>query len=124
MSETKWFQKPTYLLFALALVLSLGIVAVPEAETLWAHPGTIQVDVNDPGCVTGSGQPDPYSVVYCSIQDAITDASPGDSINVAAGIYYENDIRLKDDVQVLGAGAGVTTIDGGGDLTQLCPPMK
>jgi len=110
MSETKWYQKPTYLLFALALVLSLGIVAVPEAEMLWAHPGTIQVDVNDLGCVIGP-QPDPYSVVYCSIQDAIDDASPGDVINVAAGTYDES-ITLESGVQVLGAGADVTIIDG------------
>ena len=110
MSKIKWCQKPIYLLLALALVLSLWIAAVPEAETLWAHPGTIQVDVNDPGCVTGH-QPDPYSVVYCSIQDAIYDALPGDVINVAAGTYDES-ITLEGGVQVLGAGADVTTIDG------------
>jgi hypothetical protein len=104
-------RKAIHILVALALVLSLGIAAVPKAGVLWAHPGTIQVDVNDPGCVTGSGQPDPYSVVYCSIQDAIDDASPGDVINVAAGTYYES-ITLRDGVQVLGAGADVTTIDG------------
>ena len=110
MSETKWCQKPIYLLVALALVLSLGIAAVPQAKILLAYPGTIQVDVNDPGCVIGP-QPDPYSVVYCSIQDAIDDASPGDVINVAAGTYDES-ITLEGGVQVLGAGADVTTIDG------------
>ncbi len=50
---------------------------------------------------------------YATIQEAIDAASPGDTINVAAGTYYEN-ITLKDGVEMLGAGAGVTIIDGGG----------
>ena len=38
-----------------------------------AFAGTINVDINDPACVSGSGQPDPYTVFYCNIQDAIDD---------------------------------------------------
>jgi parallel beta-helix repeat protein len=49
---------------------------------------------------------------YPTIQAAINAASDGDTILVANGTYYEN-ITLKDGVQVRGAGADVTTIDGG-----------
>lgn len=86
---------------------------IDTATVMTKASGIINVDINDPACVSGSGQPDPYSVIYCSIQDATDDASPGDMVQVAAGTYYEN-ITLEDGVQLLGAGADVTTIDGGG----------
>lgn len=50
---------------------------------------------------------------FSKIQDGIDAISGSGTANVAAGFYSEN-ITLKDTVQVLGAGAGVTTIDGGG----------
>ncbi len=40
MSKTKWYAKPVYLLVALALVLSLGIIAVPMAGTVEANADT------------------------------------------------------------------------------------
>jgi hypothetical protein len=68
---------------ALTLVL---LLAAFGAVPVWAD--TITVNVNDGGCVA-SPQGDPYSVVYCSIQDAVTDAADGDTINVVAGTYNE-----------------------------------
>jgi len=38
MSKTKWYAKPIYVMFALALVLPLGIVALPMAGTVEASP--------------------------------------------------------------------------------------
>ena len=51
---------------------------------------------------------------FMKIQDAIDAASDRDMVFVYDGTYYEN-INLKDGVQILGAGADVTTIDGGPD---------
>jgi hypothetical protein len=64
-----------------------------------------QVYCDDPYCV-GSGQSDPYSVVYCSIQDAITDATAGDTIEVAAGTYTET-VAVDEQVTLLGANQDV-----------------
>jgi len=50
---------------------------------------------------------------FNSIQAAVDDANDGDTILVAAGTYYEN-IRVfrKEGINLIGAGADVTTIDG------------
>lgn len=48
-----------------------------------------------------------------TIQAALDAASSGDTVIVAAGRYKEN-VRLKEGVILHGAGADVTTIDGGG----------
>jgi len=48
---------------------------------------------------------------FASIRDGI-DAVASGTVHVAAGTYYET-LNLKDGIQVLGAGANVTTIDGG-----------
>jgi parallel beta-helix repeat protein len=77
------------MLLALGLVLSLSLaIAVPVQGATYNVPGD-----------------------YATIQAAITAASSGDTIYVAAGTYNE-DITLKDGVDVLGAGADVTTIHG------------
>ena len=95
---------------ALALVFSLAVAIVPTMPAE-AHPGTIQVDINDPGCVA-SPQGDPYSVVYCDIQDAIDDADADDTIIIAPGTYDEHDITINKSLTIQGAGAGVTSVDG------------
>jgi len=53
MSKTKWYTKPTYLLFALALVLSLSAAAlIPQVAQAQAWPSswiTIDLDPNEDG---------------------------------------------------------------------------
>ena len=82
------------ILVGLVLILAINLLCFP--------PGVIKAAtvINVPG-----DKP--------TIQAAIAAASSGDTVQVAAGTYYEN-ISLRDGVNVLGAGAGVTTIDGGG----------
>jgi parallel beta-helix repeat protein len=53
------------------------------------------------------------SVSYPTINSALAVATAGDTIYVAAGTYNE-DITLENGVDVLGAGANVTTINGTG----------
>ena len=50
---------------------------------------------------------------FATIQAAVNAVDPYDIVHVLAGTYNEN-IILKDGVEVLGAGASVTTIDGTG----------
>ncbi|MBN2186058.1 MAG: hypothetical protein JW732_01240 [Dehalococcoidia bacterium] len=75
---------------ALALVLSMGVMAVSVGSTAEANPGELHV---------GPGQP------YATIQAAINAANDGDVIQVAQGTYYEN----------LHAGSLEATIEGGWD---------
>ena len=93
----------------LAVVLAcLLLLAVTPAVFA---AGTISVD-NTVSCVTGTGQADPYSVVYCTIQDAVSDAVSSDTINVAAGTYAvpaQMDFN-KTDVILAGAGASLTHV--------------
>ncbi|MDY6835751.1 MAG: DUF1565 domain-containing protein [Chloroflexota bacterium] len=51
---------------------------------------------------------------FNSIQDGIDTAHAGDIVQVGAGTYYEN-ITMKSGVEILGAGAGASIINGGGN---------
>ena len=89
---TKWYIKPIYLMFALALVLSMGIVALPMAGTVEA--ATINVPAD-----------------YTTIQAAIDAATAGDTINVAAGTYTEYLHITTDGLTIEGAGIDQSIID-------------
>ena len=52
---------------------------------------------------------------YSSIQNAMDDANPGDTIHVYNGIYYENVIVSKDNIRLIGENKTSTIIDGGGN---------
>jgi hypothetical protein len=49
---------------------------------------------------------------YTKIQNAIDNASDGDTIIVYAGIYYENQITVNKALRIQGAGLATTIIDG------------
>ncbi|TKJ29508.1 MAG: hypothetical protein CEE40_08390 [Chloroflexi bacterium B3_Chlor] len=87
------FRKLLPLVTTLFLMLPLLFaLAAPVSAA-----GTIRVDGDAAGCVNSSGQSNPYGVVYCKIQDAVTDASPGDTIHVypRTGPYTES-VNLSD----------------------------
>ncbi|MFC2018664.1 dockerin type I domain-containing protein [Chloroflexota bacterium] len=98
------------------LVVALIVITAFVGVTLVrAQPSEVWVDDS----WSGSNPGDPVdghtfaANAFVTIQEGINAvASPG-TVHVAAGTYYEN-ITLKDGVEVLGAGADVTTVDGGG----------
>jgi len=121
MSKTKWYARPIYLLIALVLVLSLGIVAAPMAGTAEASPDDWYVDGalgTDGGDPQGTGQ---GALAFATIQYAINDArvADGDTITVAAG-RYEEDIEItKSNLTLKGIGDPPPVIDGGGAVDRV-----
>jgi|GEM_PF-4470441 len=92
-------------------ILGVFVSALLCAPAVWA--GVISVDVNDGACVSGSGQADPYAVVYCSIQDAVDEGVAGDRINIAAGTYNEQ-VRIDKDLTIVGGGSVIIDPNGAG----------
>lgn len=81
------------IVMVLTLFLSMPMIYLPA--TVKADPGTLYV-------------PTP---AYPTISAAIAAASPGDTIMVGPGTYYE-EVDINKAVQLLGSGAGSTFIDG------------
>jgi hypothetical protein len=117
-----WSMARLCALVATALVLCLVLGAAPVGAA-----GTIRVDGDAAGCANSSGQVDPYGVVYCKIQDAVTDAAAGDTIKVypRAGVYNEgvdlSQMEPDGDIALITVDAsgnpkpGTVTVDNPGD---------
>jgi hypothetical protein len=65
----------------------------------------------------------PNGCQYATIDDALAAAHDGDRIKIAAGTY-EGGFTIRRNVSLLGAGAGLTTIDGGGTVATVDPGVS
>jgi len=113
MSGTSLFARPIYWLLILALVLSLAL-AVPVGSKVSAAPSEVWVDDDYCDGCYNDGHTWGYDA-FARIQDGIDKvklALPA-TVHVAAG-NYSGAIVLHPKLQLLGAGADVTTIDGAG----------
>ena len=83
MTVTKWYTRPIYFILALALVLSLGIMAVPMASTVEAAViNEVWVDDTFTTLTPGWGE-----THFDKIQDGITAVAASGTVHVAAGNY-------------------------------------
>jgi hypothetical protein len=97
------------LLLLAALALVAGLMALQNgpaqaATTHWVNDD----DPTPPSVPPGTSCNNPG---YASVQEAVTEADPGDTIRVCAGPYPEN-VTITKSLRVTGDGAGVTTVTG------------
>lgn len=88
-ARAKWHLLSAGLIF---LTLFVNTAAVAHAATLCVKPG------GGGGC-------------YATIAQAVTAASSGDTITIAAGTYTENSIALTKNLTLAGASAATTLVD-------------
>jgi parallel beta-helix repeat protein len=107
-NKMKWLRRAFQTLLAISMAAAMTLTGVDLAN---AQPSNVWVD--DEYC---DGCPNDGhtwgSNAFAKIQDGIDAVASTGSVHVGAGTFIEN-ITLKDGVQVLGAGAELTTIDGG-----------
>lgn len=112
MAKTKWYQKPIYLMVALALLLSLGVVAVPMVGKVGASPdeATFYSTASDGG-LQKSDQP-PYSAVHGapsgtvdagSLRIRIGQSASGSALYIYRGGLFFDTSSLPDDATITSA---------------------
>ncbi|MDP2209753.1 MAG: right-handed parallel beta-helix repeat-containing protein [Bacteroidota bacterium] len=78
---------------------------------VFATPLSVKIYASANAFAVGRGT---FDYPYSTINEAMADALPMDTVIVLPGIYYEN-IRIKPHVYLKGSGAWSTTIEGGND---------
>ena len=87
-----------------------------------ANPVSANIDC-DPWLGAGPIQNQRTGKVYCTIQAAIDDAIPGDTINVGAGTYTEQ-VTINKSLHLIGAGIGSSIIQAPGTLPNSSLPTS
>ena len=88
----------------LVVLVALGAAVAPES----AHAQrTLVVDADGQAVATDCGAATP---AFSTIQAAVNAAAPGDTIFVCPGTYNEQVVVTKNNLTILGAGAGATVL--------------
>ncbi len=99
----KWYRKPVYLLTALALVLSLGVIAVPTTGTVEANTQATEVWVDDDYYDGGYNDGHTWDYdAFDNIQDAIDAVADDGTVHVAEGEYTGFYIVERSGISVVG----------------------
>jgi len=99
----KWYRKPVYLLTALALVLSLGIIALPLAGMVEANTQATEVWVDDDYYDGGYNDGHTWGYdAFDNIQDAIDAVADDGTVHVAAGEYAGFYIVERSGINMIG----------------------
>ncbi len=103
-------------IISLAAILLLIILAAPLSSTQMASAnGGCQFDVwVAPPPLGNDANPGTHSQPFEKIQTGINHVCTGGTVHVAPGTYYEN-LHIDDTLNVEGAGAPTTIIDGNGN---------
>src|SRR6188768_994179 len=87
-------------LLSVTLVVLAGLSDATSPPV--AHAATLLVGAPSLSCNSNGA--------YLTIQSAVNAASPGDTIDVCAGIYPEQVVVAKSDLTIRGAGASATRV--------------
>ena len=98
--------KAVYLASALLLVFSLASVIVPAGPAMAAED-EVWVDDDYTAATPGWG-----TTHFDNLKDGIGNTSFGGTVHVAPGTYEADDIYINKSLTIVGAGAGLTIIDG------------
>ena len=95
------------------ILLFIGMSVVPSTaiKVMIEKPSTASFDGNTL-YVGGSGQGN-----YSIIQDAIDDASDGDTVFVFSGLYKEGNIEIEKSINLIGEDKNTTIIDGSENIS-------
>ncbi len=101
--------RPTpWRVWPVALVVSFGTVALVTSSSAGAATGNVR-KVTTTGTDTGNCTKNPCA----TINYAISQASPNDTVKVAAGTYHQT-VQITKALSLVGAGSSKTTLDGSG----------
>lgn len=103
------------LAIAMLLTAAIGRWLPGSARAAFATTYFVRTDGSNATCngLTNASAASAPNCAFLTIQFAVNTAVSGDTINVAAGTYNESQVLIEKSVNVIGAGAVTTIINGG-----------